>query len=131
MAQLGGWRRSGPRRETGVSMPRALRSRPVARRRSRFWIVAVAGACLIAYLYYRPVRAYISASHQLSARTAEVRSLAREKAQLAERLAQAGTTQAMLDEARRLGYVRPGEQLFVVRGVKEWLRAHAKTDPRH
>src|SRR5579859_4289586 len=96
------WRRSGPRRETGVSMPRAIRSRPVERRRSRFWIVAVAGACLIAYLYYRPVRAYISASHQLSARTAEVRSLTREKAQLAERLAQAGTTQAMLDEARRL-----------------------------
>jgi len=108
-------------------MPRASRSRPVVRRRSRLWIVAVAGACLIAYLYYRPVRAYISASHQLSARKAEVRSLARQKAQLAERIAHSGTGQAMLQEARRLGYVRPGEQLFVVRGVKEWLRADAKT----
>ena len=108
-------------------MPRSARSRPVTRRRSRFWIVALAGACLIAYLYYRPVKAYISASHELSARKAEVRSLAREKSQLAERIAHSGTGQAMLEEARRLGYVRPGEQLFVVRGVKEWLRAHAKT----
>lgn len=97
------------------------------RRRSRFWIVAVAGACLIAYLYYRPVRAYISASHQLAARQAEVRALAEQKAQLAERLASSGTGESLLREARRLGYVRPGEQLFVVHGVKQWLREHAKT----
>lgn len=107
-------------------MPRAMRSRPALRRRSRLWIVAVAGACLVAYLYYRPVKAYISASHELSARKAEVRALAKEKAQLAERLALSGTGQTLLEEARRLGYVRPGERLFIVRGLKEWLRAHAK-----
>jgi cell division protein FtsB len=108
-------------------MPNALRSRTVVRRRSRFWIVAVAGACLIAYLYYRPVKAYISASHELAARKAEVKALAEQKAQLAQRLAISGTGQALLQEARRLGYVRPGEQLFVVHGIKQWLRAHAKT----
>jgi hypothetical protein len=42
-------------------------------------------------------------------------------------LAISGTGQALLQEARRLGYVRPGEQLFVVHGIKQWLRAHAKT----
>jgi cell division protein FtsB len=107
-------------------MPRAVRSRAVARRRSRFWIVAVAGLCLVAYLYYRPVKAYISASHQLAATRAEVKALTEQKAQLAQRLATSGTGQALLLEARRLGYVRPGEQLFVVHGVKQWLRAHAK-----
>jgi cell division protein FtsB len=108
-------------------MPRALRSRQPSHRRSRFWIVAIVGACLIAYLYYRPVKAYISASHQLSARKAEVKALTELKAQLAQRLTISGTGQALLQEARRLGYVQPGEQLFVVHGIKEWLREHAKT----
>jgi cell division protein FtsB len=108
-------------------MPRAVRSRTVARRRARFWIVAVGGLCLVGYLYYRPVRAYISASHQLTAMKAEVKALTEQKAQLAQRLAISGTGRALLLEARRLGYVRPGEQLFVVQGVKEWLREHAKT----
>ena|SRR5437763_11512143 len=104
---------------------RARSSRPVVRRRSRLWIVAVAGACLVAYLYYRPVKAYISASHQLADRKAEVRELSRQKAMLEQRIALSGTGQALLEEARRLGYVRSGERLFVVRGVKEWLAAHA------
>jgi cell division protein FtsB len=102
-----------------------------AKRRSRLWIVAVAGACLVAYLYYRPVKAYISASHQLDARKAEVRALARDKAVLERRLKQSETGQALLEEARRLGYVRPGEKLFVVRGVKQWLAAHAKAAAAH
>jgi cell division protein FtsB len=112
-------------------MPRARRPRAVVRRRTRFWIIAVAGACLVAYLYYRPVRAYMSASRQLASRQAEVRDLKREKAELEERLAHSGTAQALLQEARRLGYVRPGEHLFVVSGVKEWLKAHAKTAGAH
>ena len=87
----------------------------------------IVGVCVVSYLYYRPVKAYISASHQLAARKAEVRQLTEQKAQLAERLASSGTGQSLLQEARRLGYVRPGEQLFVVHGIKEWLRAHAKT----
>jgi len=102
------------------------RSRSASRRRSRLWIVAIAGACLIGFLYYRPVKAYISTSHQLSERRGEVRDLAREKAELQQRLSLSGTGQNLLEEARRLGYVRPGEHLFIVRGVKDWLAAHAK-----
>jgi cell division protein FtsB len=112
-------------------MPRPVRSRAGTKRRSRLWIVAVAGACLVAYLYYRPVRAYISASHQLDARKAEVRALARDKAVLERRLKQSGTGQALVAEARRLGYVRPGEKLFVVRGVKQWLAANANAAAGH
>ena len=112
-------------------MPRPKRSRTPVHRRSRLWIVAVAGACLVAFLYYRPVRAYVSASHQLEQRKAEVKALAREKSQLERRLALSGTGQTLLQEARRLGYVRPGERLFVVRGVKEWLAAHAQAAAGH
>jgi cell division protein FtsB len=112
-------------------MPRSKRSQRPIRRRSRLWIVAVAGACLVAYLYYRPVRAYVSASHQLEQRKAEVKALAREKSQLERRLALSGTGQTLLQEARRLGYVRPGERLFIVRGVKEWLAAHAQAAAGH
>jgi cell division protein FtsB len=99
-------------------------SRRSLRRRSRFWIVAIAGACLIGFLYYRPVKAYISTSHQLAARKAEVRALARENAALEQSLTASGTSQTLLEEARRLGFVLPGERLFIVRGVKEWLEAH-------
>ena len=107
-------------------MPAPRHRRSASRRRSRLWIVAVAGACLIGFLYYRPVKAYISTSHQLADRRAEVRDLARVKSQLEQRLSLSGTGQTLLEEARRLGYVRPGEHLFIVRGVKEWLAAHAK-----
>jgi cell division protein FtsB len=96
------------------------------RRRSRLWIVVIVAACLIGFLYYRPVKAYISISHQLAQRKAEVEALAGEKAVLEQRLTVSGTGQALLEEARRLGYVRPGEHLFIVRGVKEWLKAHAR-----
>jgi cell division protein FtsB len=108
------------------------RSRPAVWRRSRLWIVVLAGLCLVAYLYYRPVKAYMSASHQLAERKAEVRALTHQKRLLEHRLADSGTGQALLEEARRLGYVRPGERLFVVRGVKEWLAARAaKIDSGH
>jgi len=97
----------------------------------RFWVIAVVGACLVAYLYYRPVRSYMSAARQLASRQAEVRDLKREKAQLEALLVHSGTGQALIQEARRLGYVRPGEHLFVIRGVKQWLEAHAKTSAAH
>lgn len=73
----------------------------------------------------------MSASHQLSERKAEVRDLKSQKSMLERRLRDSGTGRALLEEARRLGYVRPGERLFVVRGVKEWLAAHPRTAARH
>jgi cell division protein FtsB len=107
------------------------RARPLGRRRLRFWLVLAIGACLIGVLYYGPVKAYVSTSHQLAERKAEVRELAHEKAVLERRLTISGTGQALLEEARRLGYVRPGEHLFVVRGVKAWMKSHAGTSVAH
>jgi hypothetical protein len=31
---------------------------------------------------------------------------------------------ALAREARRLGYVRPGEHLFIVKGIAAWKKAH-------
>jgi cell division protein FtsB len=107
------------------------RSRPLGRRRVRFWFVLAVGACLIGVLYYGPVKAYVSTSHQLAERKAEVQELSHEKAVLEQRLTISGTGQALLEEARRLGYVRPGEHLFVVRGVKAWVKAHAGSSAAH
>ena len=111
-------------------MPASLpRPRALPRPR-RLWIAVAVGACLTGVLYYGPVKSYISTSHQLAARRAEVKALAREKTQLEQRLAISGTGEALLEEARRLGYVRPGEHLFIVRGIKEWLASHPNAPGR-
>jgi hypothetical protein len=59
-------------------------------------------------------------------RAAEVTVLRQERARLAKRLEVSATTAALSREARRMRLVRPGERLFIVKGVKEWRRAEAK-----
>ena len=108
--------------------PSPKRSRPLARRRWRFWLVVATGACLAGVLYYGPLKAYVSTSHQLAERRAEVRALARENDALQQSLTVSGTSQTLVEEARRLGFVLPGERLFIVRGVKEWLKTHGHPD---
>jgi cell division protein FtsB len=95
------------------------------RRRWTRW-VALGVAILLGLLYYRPVRAYVDTRHTLQARTAEVQALAERKRQLQERLAEIESGATLARGARRLGLVKPGERLFIVRGIPEWRRAHAK-----
>ena len=57
-----------------------------------------------------------------------MRALAEEKSTLEQRLALSGTGETLLQEARRLDFVRPGEHLYIVRGIKEWLKAHPRRD---
>ena len=47
--------------------------RRIVRRGRRVWIVAIVGLALIAFLYYRPVQAYVRAQDALKQRTEEVR----------------------------------------------------------
>jgi cell division protein FtsB len=61
----------------------------------------------------------------LARREAEVSRLETQQRQLKQRLATVGTGQSLVREARRLGFVKPGEQLFIVRGIAAW-RAHAR-----
>lgn len=88
------------------------------------WL-AVAALVLIAFLYYRPLRTYLDTRGELAARSREVQGLERKKRALEQRLAVSRSNEALEREARRLGYVKPGEQLFIVKGIERWRRARA------
>jgi cell division protein FtsB len=90
----------------------------------RIWI-ALAVIAIVGLLYYKPARTYMHTRQTVSQRTAEVQRLRRQHRQL-QRLVASSTSDAELSrEARRLGLVKPGEQLFIVRGIKHWLNTHA------
>ena len=86
------------------------------------WLVALVGIAV--YLYYRPIASYLETRSDLAARRAEVETLSIAKAELELRLVNSTSLDAVQREARRIGYVRPGEQLFVVKGIPDWRRAH-------
>jgi cell division protein FtsB len=96
--------------------------------RGRFlvrWLV-LGVLAFVAFLYYQPFRSYVQTRDALGERSAEVAALRAEKRSLEQRLAEADTPEALAREARRLGYVKPGEQLFIVKGIDAWRRARAR-----
>ena len=90
------------------------------------WL-ALGVAVLLALLYYRPVHAYIHTHRTLDARAAEVRALTARKHRLEERLSEIRSGATLVRGARRLGLVKPGEHLFIVRGIPAWRRAHSRS----
>ena len=85
------------------------------------WFVAIAGIAV--YLYYRPIASYLDTRNELASERTEVETLRIVKAELELRLATSTSLEATQREARRIGYVLPGEQLFVVKGIPAWRRA--------
>jgi len=102
----------------------------VARRRPKRsgnllrWL-AVGAIVLVGLLYARPLRSYLSTKHDLANRVADVKSLEAQKRELQRRLADASTPEALERQARRLGLVRAGERLFIVKGISAWVHAKA------
>jgi cell division protein FtsB len=86
-------------------------------------LLALGGVALLAFLYWKPVHTFLHTRQQLDSRQAEVRSLAAERRDLQRQIAAVGTGGALVREARRLGLVKPGERLFIVRGIDAWRRA--------
>jgi len=84
----------------------------------------VAGVVIVAFLYYRPARAYLDTRHALTTRNAQVRNLAAQKRLLERRLSVTTSPAALELEARRLGLVKPGERLFIVQGIAAWKKRH-------
>ena len=78
------------------------------------------------FLYYRPLQTYADTRADLRERTAEVEGLRAERRALERRLAAEASEQTLERAARRLGLVRPGERLFIVKGVEQWRRAHSR-----
>jgi len=101
---------------------RTRRRRPPLATLARRWSV-VAVIAIVGYFYYHPLRTYFAARHELAGRRAEVARLAAEKRELQQRLSVSASPDVLAREARRLGYVRPGEHLFIVKGIEAWRRA--------
>ena len=100
------------------------RKRPPRSRVFIRWLV-LGGVILVVFLYYRPLRTYFHARQALAQRTAEVRDLRRQQHALERRVARAASGGELVREARRLGLVKPGERLFLVKGIEAWRKARA------
>ncbi len=100
-----------------IGKPR--RRRPVGR------LLGVGGLILLAVLYYRPLSTYVETKRALEQRVAEVQALEAQKHVLERRLARSGSEDALVRQARRLSLVKPGERLFIVKGIPEWRHARA------
>jgi len=94
----------------------------IGRRRLRLlWAVAIVGIAV--YLYYRPISSYLETRNDLTSSHSDVESLRLVKAELELRLVNSTSVGSIEREARRIGYVRPGERLFVVKGIPAWRKA--------
>lgn len=107
-----------------VGKSKRQRRARIGRRRLRvLWMVALVGVTV--YLYYRPISSYFETRNELTTTRADVQSLREVRSELDLRLLNFGKTDSLEREARRIGYVKPGERLFVVKGIPAWRRARS------
>jgi hypothetical protein len=92
------------------------------------WAIGIVGIAV--YLYYRPISAYHETRSDLTARRFEVETLRLVRAELELRLVNSTSVGSLEREARRINYVKPGERLFVVKGIPAWRKARRTADAR-
>ena len=85
---------------------------------------------LIGYAYSHPLRSWVETRSELQSRRTEVQQLAAQRRELQQRLHASATLDSLAKQARRLGYVRPGEHLFIIKGIKAWQKAHSRIGHR-
>ena len=95
----------------------------VKRLRAPRFLVPVVVLGVVAFLYVRPIGSYLETRDQLAERRAEVAALRVDRNRAAARLERATSLDELARAARRIGYVRPGEHLFIVKGTAEWKRS--------
>jgi cell division protein FtsB len=101
------------------------RRRPSRSKLALRWL-GLAVVLVIALGYVQPLRAYLEARGEVEVRSAEIATLERARDTLERRLEFTGTDAFIEREARRLGLVRPGERLFIVKGVERFKRAQIR-----
>jgi cell division protein FtsB len=106
-------------------MARSTRPRRLPRSRLILRWLAVGALVLCGLLYVRPLQTYLDRRASVAERLEQVRALRAERDRLAKRLRFSKSDVALAREARRLGYVQPGERLFIVKGIPRW-RAEAR-----
>jgi cell division protein FtsB len=87
-------------------------------------LLALGALALVCLLYWKPIRSYQHTKAVLDRRETEVARLQVKQKNLKTRIGTVGTGPDLVREARRLGFVKPGEQLFIVRGIAGWRAAH-------
>ena len=108
------------RRRTG----RASRAKALRGLRMPRWLLPVLVFAAVGFLYFRPITTYLETRQQLSERRSEVATLRAERARVTARLERATSLEELARSARRIGFVRPEEHLFIVRGTAAWSRRH-------
>jgi cell division protein FtsB len=97
-----------------------------SRRRARSLLgrrwVAVGILVLVGLLYYRPLHDYFASRAQRAERLGEVRKLERQQAALERKVRHASSWAALTAQERLLGYISPGEHLFIVKDIQQWRR---------
>jgi cell division protein FtsB len=111
-------------------MPARKKRRRRGFQHARRWF-AVGALVLVGLLYYRPLHDYVDARSQRTVQLTAVRKAQKEQAALERRLKHASSVAALAAAARTLGYVRPGEHLFIVKDIPQWRhRQHASRRSR-
>jgi len=87
-------------------------------------LLAIGGLVLVGFFYWKPAHAYLHTKHEVQVRRAEVRALQAEQARLQRRITEIASGSQLVREARRLGLVKPGERLFIVKGIPAWRKHH-------
>ena len=119
MAKLGPVaRRQKAAKQTAKTRRRRIRRLKLGR------LGAIAAIVLVGYLYYRPLSNWLHTRGALAKRTSQVQLLETQKATLEREVEQATSLTQLARSARRIGLVRPGERLFIVKGIPEWRRTH-------
>jgi cell division protein FtsB len=83
-------------------------------------LLAIGALLLVAFLYWKPMHTYLATKRELAARREQVQALRVEQTKLEKRIALAGTGPELVRQARLIGLVKPGERLFIVRGIAAW-----------
>lgn len=101
------------------------------RRSPRAGRLLVLGVLVFAgFLYYQPLASYLDRREALARRSDEVAVLRARKRELERRLEASKSPEELAREARRLGLIKEGEQLFIVKGVEAWKKARGATIDR-
>jgi cell division protein FtsB len=77
-------------------------------------VILIATAILVAVLFISPIRSYQEAQSHLARAKSQLAAAQADNARLVAQLARAGTRGALVEQARALGYVFPGETPYSV-----------------
>lgn len=80
----------------------------------------------VALAYVQPLRSLQATKAEVASQQAELERLTERRDLLRQRLAASESDVFVEREARKLGLVKRGEQLFVVQGIEAWKAARAR-----